>query len=98
MPELDYRESTGESMNRLPLDDVRVVECGSGVAAAFATKLMALLGAQVLKVEPPEGDGIRFRGPFISNRPDPDASGLFHYLNGDKSGISLDLRIPSDRA
>jgi crotonobetainyl-CoA:carnitine CoA-transferase CaiB-like acyl-CoA transferase len=95
---LDYRESTGEPMNRLPLDDVCVVECGNGVAAAFATKLMALLGAQVLKVEPPEGDSTRFRGPFIGNHPDPDASGLFHYLNVDKSGISLDLRIPSDRA
>jgi crotonobetainyl-CoA:carnitine CoA-transferase CaiB-like acyl-CoA transferase len=85
-------------MKRLPLNELQVVECGDGVAAAFATKLMALLGAQVLKVEPPEGDSTRFRGPFIGNRPDPDASGLFHYLNGDKSGVSLDLRVPSDRA
>ncbi len=85
-------------MKRLPLDDVRVVECGDGVAAAFATKLMALLGAQVLKVEPPEGDSTRFRGPFIGDHPDPDTSGLFHYLNADKSGVSLDLRVPADRA
>ena len=85
-------------MKRLPLDDVCVVECGTGVAAAFATKLMALLGAQVLKVEPPEGDSTRLRGPFIGNHPDPDASGLFHYLNADKTGVSLALRSPSDRA
>jgi crotonobetainyl-CoA:carnitine CoA-transferase CaiB-like acyl-CoA transferase len=85
-------------MKRLPLNELRVVECGNGVAAAFATKLMALLGAQVLKVEPPEGDSTRCRGPFLGNHPDPDASGLFQYLNADKSGISLDLRIPSDRA
>src|SRR5215471_9251631 len=85
-------------MKRLPLDDVCVVECGTGVAAAFATKLLALLGAQVLKVEPPEGDSTRLRGPFIGHHPDPDASGLFHYLNADKTGVSLDLRSPSDRA
>jgi crotonobetainyl-CoA:carnitine CoA-transferase CaiB-like acyl-CoA transferase len=34
----------------LPLSDPRVVECGEGVAAAFATKLMAMLGAEVVKV------------------------------------------------
>lgn len=98
MPVSDHSASAEESMKRLPLDDLRVVECGNGIAAAFATKLMALLGAQVVKVEPPEGDVTRSRGPFIGNHPDPDASGLFHYLNADKSGISLDLRVPSDRA
>ena len=52
----DDRDAT-KSMKRLPLDDVRVVECGDGVAAAFAAKLMALLGAEVIKVEPPRATG-----------------------------------------
>src|SRR5437016_4350791 len=82
----------------LPLSDVRVVECGEGVSAAFATKLMALLGADVIKVEPPDGDITRRRGPFFDDRSDPEASGLFLYLNADKSGITLDLRTTSDRA
>jgi crotonobetainyl-CoA:carnitine CoA-transferase CaiB-like acyl-CoA transferase len=86
------------SMTSLPLDDVRVVECGEGVAAAFAAKLMALLGAQVIKVEPPGGDWTRFRGPFLDDRIDPEMSGLFLYLNADKSGVVLDLRVASDRA
>jgi crotonobetainyl-CoA:carnitine CoA-transferase CaiB-like acyl-CoA transferase len=40
-----------------------VVECGDGVAAAYATKLLANLGADVVKVEPPSGDTTRARGP-----------------------------------
>jgi crotonobetainyl-CoA:carnitine CoA-transferase CaiB-like acyl-CoA transferase len=82
----------------LPLDNVRVVECGDGVAAAFATKLMALLGANVIKVEPPDGDRTRLRGPYFNDRIDRENSGLFLYLNADKSGVTLDLRSDSDRA
>lgn len=80
-----------------PLADVRVVECGQGVAAAFATKLMALLGADVIKVEPPEGDVVRRRGPFFEDRFDPEQSGLFLYLNADKQGVTLDLESANDR-
>ena len=40
-------ETIARKSGALPLDGVRVVECGEGVAAAFATKLMALLGAEV---------------------------------------------------
>jgi crotonobetainyl-CoA:carnitine CoA-transferase CaiB-like acyl-CoA transferase len=91
------RDAEGSS-KYLPLNDVRIIECGDGVAAAFAAKLMALLGAQVIKVEPPEGDRTRFRGPFFDDRIDPDLSGLFLYLNTDKSCIALDLHVASDRA
>ena len=99
MPSLEEDRGIAESrISFLPLDNVRVVECGDGVAAAFATKLMALLGAEVIKVEPPGGDSTRWRGPFFDDRIDPEASGLFLYLNADKSGITLDLRGSSDRA
>jgi crotonobetainyl-CoA:carnitine CoA-transferase CaiB-like acyl-CoA transferase len=98
MPVRGEDRSFAESMKPLPLDGVRVVECGDGVAAAFATKLMALLGAEVIKVESPAGDSTRFRGPFFEDRIDPEASGLFLYLNADKSGVSLDLQAASDRA
>ncbi len=67
------------------------------MAAAFATKLMALLGAEVIKVEPPNGDITRQRGPFFDNVPDPNLSGLFLYLNADKSGVTLDLHEAGDR-
>ena len=81
-----------------PLKDVSVVECGEGVAAAFATKLMALLGAQVVKVEPPHGDVVRRRGPFFSDQMDSEKSGLFLYLNADKNGVTLDLHSADERA
>jgi crotonobetainyl-CoA:carnitine CoA-transferase CaiB-like acyl-CoA transferase len=77
---------------RLALSGVCVVEAGQGVSAAFAAKLMALLGATVVKVEPPQGDVTRRRGPFPGDIPDPEKSGLFAYLNAGKRGVTLDLR------
>jgi crotonobetainyl-CoA:carnitine CoA-transferase CaiB-like acyl-CoA transferase len=87
---------TGSSAN-LPLAGVRVVECGQGVSAAFGGKLMALLGADVIKVEPPDGDLTRRRGPFFGDGADPECSGLFLYLNADKRGVTLDLANPTER-
>jgi crotonobetainyl-CoA:carnitine CoA-transferase CaiB-like acyl-CoA transferase len=81
----------------LALSGVGVVELGQGVAAAFAAKLMALMGAAVIKVEPPQGDLTRRRGPFPGGVPDPDRGGLFNYLNADKRGIMLELRDPAQR-
>src|ERR1700684_4243067 len=79
------------------LNGISVVECGEGVAAAFATKLMADLGADVIKVEPPAGDWTRRYGPFPNNQPDPEKSGLFIYLNANKRGVTLDLATAKDR-
>src|SRR5207244_3126116 len=71
---------------------------GSAVAAAYAAKLLAELGASVIKVEPPgEGDATRARGPFPGDVPHPEKSGLFLYLNANKRGITLDLTRPRGR-
>jgi crotonobetainyl-CoA:carnitine CoA-transferase CaiB-like acyl-CoA transferase len=78
------------------LAQARVVEYGGGIAAAFAAKLFAQLGAEVIKVEPPQGDAARRRGPFPGDLPDPDASGLFAYLNAGKRGVMLDLETAAD--
>lgn len=80
-----------------PLSGISVVECGCGVSAAFATKLLGDLGAQVIKVEPPQGDITRGRGPFPAGIADPERSGLFQYLNANKRGVMLDLRIEAGR-
>ncbi len=74
-----------------PLQGLRIVECGGLVSAAYACKLFADLGAKVIKIEPPWGDPSRQRGPFPRGRPDPDASGLFIYLNCNKRGVVADL-------
>jgi crotonobetainyl-CoA:carnitine CoA-transferase CaiB-like acyl-CoA transferase len=82
----------------LPLAGIAVVECGQGVAAAYAGKLLAMLGADVVKVEPPGGDSTRYRGPYFGDAADIDLSGLFLYLNADKKGVTLDLADGGDRA
>jgi crotonobetainyl-CoA:carnitine CoA-transferase CaiB-like acyl-CoA transferase len=74
-----------------PLSGISVIECGQGVSAAFAAKLLADLGADVVKVEPPDGDLTRRRGPFPSGVPNSERSGLFQYLNANKRGVVLDL-------
>ncbi|HEY2487197.1 MAG TPA: CoA transferase, partial [Candidatus Binataceae bacterium] len=91
--------STGDFRNRGILNGLRVVECGEGISAAFASKLMADLGAEVIKVEEPSGDILRWRGPFApGEQPDPEKSGLFLYLNANKRGISVDLTAPGMKA
>jgi crotonobetainyl-CoA:carnitine CoA-transferase CaiB-like acyl-CoA transferase len=80
------------------LSGLNVVECGEGIAAAFATKMMADLGANVIKVEPVSGDALRRRGPFPQNLADPEKSGLFLYLNNNKRGVTLDLAQPDARS
>src|SRR5262249_24948854 len=79
------------------LEGVKVLELGTMVSAAYATKLMADLGADVIKVEEPQGDPARQRGPFPGGVMDPEKSGLFLYLNTNKRGVTIDLsRQPSE--
>ncbi|GIW45738.1 MAG: CoA transferase [Candidatus Binatia bacterium] len=73
------------------LNGLKIVECGGLVSAAYASKLFADLGAEVIKVEPPWGDPARLRGPFPGKSPDLNASGLFIYLNCNKRGVTADL-------
>jgi crotonobetainyl-CoA:carnitine CoA-transferase CaiB-like acyl-CoA transferase len=85
-------------MDPQALSHLRVVEVASGFSAAYAAKLLADLGADVVKVEPPGGDATRREGPFLHDRPDPETSGLHLYLNANKRGIVLDLERGPDRA
>ncbi len=73
------------------LEGVRVLELGEMVSAAYASKLIGDLGAEVIKVEEPGGDPARQRGPFPDGRVDVEKSGTFLALNTNKRGLSLDL-------
>jgi crotonobetainyl-CoA:carnitine CoA-transferase CaiB-like acyl-CoA transferase len=85
------------TFNESPFAALRIVECGQGISAAFATKLLADLGADVIKVEPPQGDLTRRRGPFPENTQASEKSGLFTYLNVNKRGVVADLTEPRGR-
>ncbi|MBI3245231.1 MAG: CoA transferase [Deltaproteobacteria bacterium] len=85
-------------MTERALEGVRIVECGQNVAAAYAAKLMADMGADVIKIEEPgRGDLARHRGPYPGQVPHPEKSGLFLYLNTNKQGVTLDLRQAAGR-
>ncbi len=74
------------------LGHLKVVELCNPVTGAYCAKLLADLGAEVIKVEPPgSGDKARQQGPFLDNIPHPECSGLFLYLNTNKLGVTLDV-------
>ena len=79
------------------LEGVKVLELGHMVSAAYATKLMADLGAEVIKVEEPTGDVSRQRGPFPEGIVDPEKSGLFLYLNTNKRGVTFNTSNTSQQ-
>ena len=80
------------------LEGIRVVEWGNFVSGPFCGKVLAELGAQVIKVEPPVvGDESRRHGPFPDDIPDPERSGLFLFANINKRSLTLDPAKASGR-
>ena len=79
-------------MTAQALEGFRVLELCSGIAGPFCTKLVADMGADVVKIEAPDGgDEARRLPPFPDDIPDPEQSGLFLYLNSNKRGITVDI-------
>lgn len=92
------REASSAMADNLPLDGVRVVELGEGISAAFCTRMLAGLGAEVWKIEPPgRGDTARHTPDFDGRDFDPEANPLFLYLNTGKKSITLNLEDPRGR-
>lgn len=84
-------------MSAQALSGIRAIEIGGTVAGAYCTKLLAGLGAEVIKCEPPAGDPLRKRGPFPGDVPHPEKSGAFLHLNTGKLGVTLNLETGSGR-
>src|SRR5919197_4701533 len=72
------------------LSHIRVVELGD-IPASYATRLLADLGADVIKVEPPGGDPNRLLPPFAGGIEHPERSLTFINANTNKRSIVLDL-------
>jgi crotonobetainyl-CoA:carnitine CoA-transferase CaiB-like acyl-CoA transferase len=83
-------------MPTAPLAHVRVVDC-TDLRGALAGRLLADLGADVIKVEPPEGDAGRMRPPFAGGVAAPDRSLTFLYRNANKRGAVIDLQAAEGR-
>ncbi|MBW2623461.1 MAG: CoA transferase, partial [Deltaproteobacteria bacterium] len=81
-------------MSQSALQGVKVVELATMISGPYCGKLLADMGAEVIKVEPPEGDPARQAGPFPKDEPHPERSGLFLYNNTSKRGMALDLDDP----
>ena len=80
------------------LPNLRVLEVASLIPGPYCSKLLASLGAAVIKAEPPNaGDHSRRRGPFPNDVPHPERSGLYLYLNTGKQSITLNLHDPAGR-
>ena len=75
----------------LPLAGIKVVEIGQNLAGPYAGEVLATLGADVVKVERPEGDVARGWGPPFWR----GTSAIFHTINRNKRSITLDLKDPS---
>ncbi|MGH7778836.1 MAG: CaiB/BaiF CoA transferase family protein [Candidatus Binataceae bacterium] len=80
------------------LNDIKVVDLTHFIAGPYATKLLADYGANVIKVEPPAGEGGRRVGPFRPDAPAAERGALFAFLNTNKLGVTLDLMHPRGRA
>ncbi|HOM15212.1 MAG TPA: CoA transferase, partial [Rubrivivax sp.] len=70
------------------LAGLRVIDFGQGVSAPHCARLFADFGAEVIKVEPPQGDAARRSGPYPGDLPDDEKSGLFFFHNTDKLGVT----------
>ena len=80
------------------LSDVKVIDLTYHIGGPFCTKLLADYGADVIKIENPDGGDIaRRKGPFPGDIPHPEKSGTFLYLNTNKRGMTLNLETNTGR-
>ncbi|MBC2667681.1 CaiB/BaiF CoA transferase family protein [Novosphingobium piscinae] len=77
-----------------PLAGIRVIDLTSMVFGPYATQIMADMGAEVIKIEPPKGDDTR----YINAGQAPGLGAIFVNCNRGKKSVVLDLREEADRA
>jgi crotonobetainyl-CoA:carnitine CoA-transferase CaiB-like acyl-CoA transferase len=81
----------------MALAELRVLDLADE-KASFCSKLLADMGAEVIKVERPGGDASRWVGPFWNNMPHPEKSLSFWYNNTSKLSVTLNLESEEGQA
>ncbi|MBK5222465.1 MAG: CoA transferase [Acidimicrobiia bacterium] len=89
--------SPSRDRTRGPLSGLRVLDLTQALAGPYCTMLLADLGADVVKVEPPSGDMTRFAGPFTEEDTERAYGGYFASINRGKRSIVIDLKDDDDR-
>src|SRR5260370_26745506 len=76
-----------EESRTMPLEDIRVLDFSIMLAGPYCARLLADVGADVIKIEAPEGDDMRLRTPLRDGQ-----SAYFGQLNAGKRSLALDLK------
>lgn len=94
-----------ESKRKGPLEDLTIIDCTRALAGPFGAGLLADMGARVIKVEPPSGDGYRNIPPFLPDHAKlheeldagTDFGAPFAAVNRNKRSVCLDLKNEADK-
>jgi crotonobetainyl-CoA:carnitine CoA-transferase CaiB-like acyl-CoA transferase len=78
------------------LADLRVVELSRTAAAAFAGRLCASAGAEVVLVEAPEGHPLRREGPFLRDEANAETSAAHLHINAGKRSVTIDIETDAE--
>ncbi|MCW0216506.1 MAG: CoA transferase [Pseudonocardia sp.] len=95
MPRATY--TPGAPATAGPLAAERVLDLSTDVAGAYCAKLLGDLGADVVKIEGPDGDPTRALGPFPPAGADPEAGALYLYLHTSRRSVVLDRASEAGR-
>jgi len=88
MPESESDSTTSPSWQKSLLAGIRVLDCSQFVPGPYATLLLADMGAQVIKVEPPQGDPLRYLGRLEAD----GISAAYKLINRNKTVVEIDLK------
>jgi len=90
------KDMKSDPENAGPLKEIHVLDLADD-KASFCSKLLADLGARVIKIEKPGGDASRNPGPFRKNPPHPETNLSFRFNNANKLGITLNIERRAGR-